>query len=95
MHEAIRAARAYEAASCATGAAARIVLSIRQSRGGTVDDDVQAKALRLQMCVLCSECAQLIDLAEGDRPQRDVESMNFVRHISRGARVLVGNGWVI
>ena len=59
-----------------------IVLSIGPSRGVNlaVDDDAQAKALRLRMYVLCSECAHLIDLAQGDRPQRDIESIDFIRH---------------
>jgi hypothetical protein len=34
------------------------------------------------MYVLCSECAHLIDLAEGNRPQRDVESVDLVRHVA-------------
>jgi hypothetical protein len=32
------------------------------------------------MYVLCSVCAHLIDLAQGDRPQRDIESIDFIRH---------------
>jgi hypothetical protein len=32
------------------------------------------------MYVLCSECARLIDLDEGDRQQRDVEGVDLVRH---------------
>jgi len=32
------------------------------------------------MYVLCSECAHLIDLAQGDRPQRKVESTDFILH---------------
>jgi hypothetical protein len=32
------------------------------------------------MYVLCSECARLIDLAEGDRQQRDVEAVDLIRH---------------
>ena len=32
------------------------------------------------MYFLCSECAHLIDLAEGNRPQRDIESMDLIRH---------------
>jgi hypothetical protein len=31
------------------------------------------------MYVLCSECPP-IDIAQGDRPQRDIESADFVRH---------------
>jgi hypothetical protein len=45
-----------------------------------VDDDAQAKALRLRMYVLCAECARLIDLAEGNRPQRDVAGVDLLRH---------------
>jgi hypothetical protein len=45
-----------------------------------MDREAQAKALRLRMYVLCSECAHLIDLAEGNRPQRDVESIDLIRH---------------
>jgi hypothetical protein len=45
-----------------------------------VDGDAQAKALRLRMYVLCSRCAYLIDLAEGNPPQRDVEGADLVRH---------------
>ena len=32
------------------------------------------------MYVLCSECAYLIDLAEGNPPQRDIEGADLVRH---------------
>jgi hypothetical protein len=32
------------------------------------------------MYVLCSECARLIDLAEGNRVQRDVEGRDLLRH---------------
>jgi hypothetical protein len=32
------------------------------------------------MYVLCSECARLIDLAEGIRQQRDVEAVDLLRH---------------
>jgi hypothetical protein len=42
--------------------------------------DAQAQALRVRMYVLCSVCAHLLDLAEGNRPQRDVESPDLVRH---------------
>lgn len=68
-----------------------IVLSIGPSRGVNlaVDGDAQVKALRLRMYVLCSECAHLIDLAQGDRP--DIESIDVIRHKARRARVLVGN----
>ena len=47
---------------------------------GTVDRQAQARALRLRLYVLCSECAQLIDLADGNKPQRIVESADLVRH---------------
>ena len=47
-----------------------------------MDREAQAKALRLRMYVLCSECAHLIDLAEGNWPQRDVESVDLVRHVA-------------
>ena len=42
----------------------------------------QAKALRLRMYVLCSECARLIDIAEGNRQQRYVEGGDLVRHVA-------------
>jgi hypothetical protein len=45
-----------------------------------LDREAQAKSLRLHMYVLRSECARLIDLAEGDRQQRDVEGVDLVRH---------------
>jgi hypothetical protein len=45
-----------------------------------VDEDEQAKALRLRMYFFCSECARLIDLAESNRQQRDVEGIDLVRH---------------
>ena len=45
-----------------------------------MDREAQAKALRLRMYVLCSECAHLIDLAEGNRLQRDIESADLIRH---------------
>ena len=32
------------------------------------------------MYVFCSECARLIDLAEGNRQRRDVEGLDLVRH---------------
>lgn len=32
------------------------------------------------MYVLCSECARLIDLAEGNRQQREVEDADLARH---------------
>jgi hypothetical protein len=45
-----------------------------------VDDDAQAKAVQLRMYVLCPECARLIDIAEGNRPQRDVEGRDIILH---------------
>jgi hypothetical protein len=32
------------------------------------------------MYVLCSECARLIDLSEGNRPQRGVEGRDIILH---------------
>jgi hypothetical protein len=32
------------------------------------------------MYVLCSECARLIDLAEGNPPQREAEGADLIRH---------------
>ena len=43
-----------------------------------MDREAQAKSLRLRMYVLCSECARLIDLAEGDRQLRDFEGVDLV-----------------
>jgi hypothetical protein len=34
------------------------------------------------MYVLCSECARLIDLAEGNRQQRRVEGDDLMRHVA-------------
>jgi hypothetical protein len=45
-----------------------------------MDRQAQAKMLRLTMYVICSECARLIDLADGKRPQRVVEPVDLVRH---------------
>jgi len=45
-----------------------------------MDADAQAKGLRLRLYVLCSECARLIDLAEGNRQQRDVVGPDIIRH---------------
>jgi hypothetical protein len=45
---------------------------------GAVDSDAQAKALRLRLYVSCSECARLIDLAEGSRPARPVEGADLL-----------------
>jgi hypothetical protein len=55
---------------------------IRESPEGwkTLDREAQAKALRLRMYVLCSKCARLIDFAEGNRQQREVEAVDLVRH---------------
>jgi hypothetical protein len=44
-----------------------------------VDAKVKVE-LRLRMYVRCSKCALLIDLAEGARPQRDVEAADIVGH---------------
>ena len=47
--------------------------------------DPQLKAeLRLRMYVRCSECASLIDLAEGNRPQRDIEAADMMAHKFEG-----------
>ena len=56
--------------------------AIESSPLGSADDDAQAKALRLRMYVLCSVCARLIDLAEGNRQQRDVEGLDLIRHVA-------------
>jgi hypothetical protein len=45
-----------------------------------MDRQAQAKMLRLTMYVICSECARLIDLADGNKPQRVVEVADLVRH---------------
>jgi hypothetical protein len=75
-----------EAASTVTRIAARIVLSIYCSHitAGylAVDDDAQTNALRLRLYVLCSECARLIDLAEGNPPKRGIEGTDLVRHVA-------------
>jgi hypothetical protein len=34
------------------------------------------------MYVLCSQCAYLIDLSEGNQPQRDVEAKDLIRHLA-------------
>jgi hypothetical protein len=47
--------------------------------GKRVDTKVKVE-LRLRMYVRCSECALLIDLAEGNRPQRNVDAADMVRH---------------
>ena len=46
----------------------------------TVDRQAQARALRLRLYVLCSECARLIDLADGNEQQRAVEAADLDRH---------------
>ena len=46
----------------------------------TVDRQAQAKALRLRLYVLCSECARLIDLSDGNKPRRMVEDTDLLRH---------------
>ena len=45
-----------------------------------VDRQAQAKALRLRMYLLCSECARLIDLDDGRGQLRLVETADLVRH---------------
>jgi hypothetical protein len=50
-----------------------------------VNGDAQAKALRLRLQFLCSECAHLIDLVERNRPQRVVESPDLIRHAAEDA----------
>jgi hypothetical protein len=45
-----------------------------------VDNPAHAKGLRLRLYVSCSECARLIDLAEGERQQREVSRINLLRH---------------
>ena len=45
-----------------------------------MDREAQAKALRVRLYVLCSECARLIDLAEGNPPKREIEGGDMVRH---------------
>ena len=47
---------------------------------GLMEADAQARGLRLRLYVLCSECARLIDLAEGNRQQRDVVGPDIIRH---------------
>ena len=45
-----------------------------------MDSQAQAKALRLRLYVLCSECARIIDLSEGNKPQRMIEAADLIRH---------------
>ena len=55
--------------------------AIESSPLGSADDDAQAKALRLRMYVFCSVCARLIDLADGNRQQRNVEGADLMQHV--------------
>jgi hypothetical protein len=41
---------------------------------------LKPKALRLRTYVLCPECARLIDIAEGNRRQRDIAGVDLLRH---------------
>jgi hypothetical protein len=52
------------------------------ARVSTVNRKAQAKALRLRLYVLCSECARLIDLDEGNPPKREVEGADLARHVA-------------
>jgi len=45
-----------------------------------MDRQAHANTLRLRMYVLCSECVRLIDLADGNKPQRMVEADDLVEH---------------
>jgi len=47
-----------------------------------VDNEAQAKALRLRLYVSCSECARLIDLAEGNQQHRKIEGPELVEHFA-------------
>jgi hypothetical protein len=47
---------------------------------GSENRQGQERALRLRIYMLCSECARLIDLAEDNRQQREVESADLIRH---------------
>lgn len=42
-----------------------------------MDQETQTKAVRRLMYMYSSECARLIDLAEGNQQERDVEGMDF------------------
>jgi hypothetical protein len=42
--------------------------------------EAQVKTLRLRMYVLCSECARQIDLTEGNKPLREVEGVDLIKH---------------
>jgi hypothetical protein len=46
-------------------------------------DRDQARALRIRMYVLCSQCAYLIDLSEGNQPQRGVQAEDLIRHAAQ------------
>ena len=56
-----------------------------------MDRQAQAKALRLRLYVLCSECARLIDLADDNKPQRMVEAADLFRHEAEDHAKLVGS----
>jgi hypothetical protein len=47
-----------------------------------VDRQAQAKTLRLRMYVICSECARLIDIAEGNSAKGEVEGADLIRHVA-------------
>jgi hypothetical protein len=47
-----------------------------------MDSDAQANELRLRLYIFCSECAHLIDLAEGSWPQRHVEGSDLIQHVA-------------
>jgi len=51
-----------------------------------MDDVSQVQALRLRLYFICAECAQLIDLAEGNRQQRDVEEKDRQQHATEEHR---------
>jgi len=52
-------------------------------------DDAETKALRLRMYFLCSECANLIDLAEGQSPTAEYRGRGPYSTHSRGTWSLV------
>jgi len=45
-----------------------------------VDREAEAKALRLRLYVLCSECARAIDISDGNKPRRMIEAADVLRH---------------
>ena len=45
-----------------------------------VNPDGQTTALRMRFYMDCSECARLLDLLDGRKPQRVVELEEMVRH---------------